>query len=379
MQRFLFRPFDTLFFRDGRPFEQADEGMAEVASLFPPHPGVLGGALRAALARAQGWNGSGDWRDQRASHDGRETTLGDVIGDGADPGLLALGPPAVLQRHDDGWRRLYPAPQHLLAGGDPQCPCLAFVEPTPVDDRALHSDLADVPVRLPEMRPKVEGAKPLAGKWLTPAGLATVLDGRRPDADDIIGQDELWQQEFRVGLQRGGNTRAAVPGMLYAASFARLKNAAALGIEVKGLDPNWVPQSPAVLGGSQRLTQIEAGEWEEASHNAAASGELRFVIVLTGPMKPEGPGWRTPGAEFDPQRLPGARVVAACVDRPVMIGGWDSIAHQPRPLQPYLPAGSVFFLEGAAPADGWPPALGGDTKQGYGRYLAGRWPNGGNS
>ena len=47
---FVLAPTDTLFFRDGRPYNQDDDGLAHARSLFPPHPSTLTGALRAALA-----------------------------------------------------------------------------------------------------------------------------------------------------------------------------------------------------------------------------------------------------------------------------------------------------------------------------------------
>ncbi len=50
MEKLIFEPLDTLFFRDGRPFNQG-EGNGGVESLFPPSPTTLVGAARVALAR----------------------------------------------------------------------------------------------------------------------------------------------------------------------------------------------------------------------------------------------------------------------------------------------------------------------------------------
>src|SRR5690349_13361517 len=48
----LFDPLDTLWFREGRPFEQMDEGLAEARAVFPPSPATLAGAIALAAARA---------------------------------------------------------------------------------------------------------------------------------------------------------------------------------------------------------------------------------------------------------------------------------------------------------------------------------------
>lgn len=44
-----FSPFDTLWFREGRPFEQMDEGLAEARSVFPPSPSTLAGAVATTI------------------------------------------------------------------------------------------------------------------------------------------------------------------------------------------------------------------------------------------------------------------------------------------------------------------------------------------
>jgi hypothetical protein len=57
-----------------------------------------------------------------------------------------------------------------------------------------------------------------------------------------------------------------------------------------------------------------------------------------------------------------------------MIGGWDGIAFGPRPLEPCLPPGSVFFVEADAPPTVPPPPVGTCTAHGFGECLIGAWP-----
>ena len=56
-------PLDTLFFRDGRPFNAGETGQMEVGSVFPPSANTVVGCLRAAFARELGWDGRGSWHD----------------------------------------------------------------------------------------------------------------------------------------------------------------------------------------------------------------------------------------------------------------------------------------------------------------------------
>ena len=62
MERLIsFDPIDSVTFRDGRPFEQDDQGLAESTALFPPHPPTLAGAARVALAAGVGIDAGLDW------------------------------------------------------------------------------------------------------------------------------------------------------------------------------------------------------------------------------------------------------------------------------------------------------------------------------
>ncbi|MCI0538133.1 MAG: type III-B CRISPR module-associated protein Cmr3, partial [Verrucomicrobiales bacterium] len=54
MTLFTFTPLDTLFFRDGRPYNK-NESNSQVVSQFPPFAPTLIGAVRAAYARSLGW------------------------------------------------------------------------------------------------------------------------------------------------------------------------------------------------------------------------------------------------------------------------------------------------------------------------------------
>ena len=96
-----FVPLDTWFFRDGTPFTAQSAPQEDVGSLFPPYPPTLVGALRAALARANGWDEAGRWPPE----------LCEVLGDGPeDLGVLSFAGPFLLR---DG-QPLFQAPRHLL-------------------------------------------------------------------------------------------------------------------------------------------------------------------------------------------------------------------------------------------------------------------------
>jgi len=101
MRYFKLTPQDAWFFRDGRPYNQGEDNQADAVSQFPPSPRTVTGAFRAALARANGWNGRNRWN----------SALNAVLGNDTDDlAALQFHGPFIIR--DD--TVLWPVPFHLL-------------------------------------------------------------------------------------------------------------------------------------------------------------------------------------------------------------------------------------------------------------------------
>jgi len=368
MMRLQLDPLDTLFFRDGTPFAADSSAPSDVGGLFPPHPATLTGALRAALARANGWSGSGRWTPE----------LNQAFGAGPeDLGLLSFTGPFLLR----AGQPLFAAPLHLqgASAGDGWTP-RALLQP----GSAVVCDLGDA-VRLPDLPaaiPAAERAELKAGEgwWLTRAGLEAVLRGSLPAPETLVASGELWREEPRIGIERNRQTRTAADGMLYTCRHVRLARQVGLGVEIAGLDHHWMPPSGALpLGGESRLALCSP--WQQALALTAplpavvASGRLLVVALTPLALSAEQILGRAPLPE-----LAGARVISACLGRPLRIGGWDSLARRPLPLQSFLPAGSVLFCQLLDPAAGGALAagcglarIGARQRWGYGLVALGTW------
>ena len=365
---------DTLFFRDGTPFAAESTGPRDVGGLFPPHPGSITGALRAALARCNGWSGSGRWSDQ----------LNQALGHGPDDlGLLSFEGPFLLRDEQP----LFPAPLHLLgvrsdAGWQPR----ALLQP----GTQVHCDLGP-DVRLPELPADIDPAaraelKPGEGWWLTQSGLERLLQGQLPHASELVASRELWHEEPRIGIQRDLQRRTAADGMLYTARHVRLASGVGLGVQIHGLDATWTPPHGALLpfGGESRMA--ECRPWPERPAlrmplaAIAASGRLLVLALAPLDLDPDQASGRAPLSDCGE-----ARVLAACLGRPLRIGGWDSLARRPLPLQSLLPAGSALFctcphperlasaMDKAITAGHGLPRLGHRQRWGYGAVAFGTW------
>lgn len=368
MMRLQLTPLDTLFFRDGTPFAADGSGPSDVGGLFPPHPASITGALRAALARCNGWSGVGRWSAE----------LNQALGPSPeDLGLLSFTGPILLREGQP----LFPVPLHLqgttAAGGwQPR----ALLQP----GAPVACDLGSA-VRLPELPAQIQGtarAESQAGEgwWLTRSGLEAVLRGELPQPEALVARNALWQEEARVGIARDNRSRTARSGMLYTTRHVRLTPKVSLGVEIAGLDSNWkAPTGVLPLGGESRLA--ECNPWQQAlaitaPHQAlTASGRLLLMALTPLDLEADQALGRRPLPG-----LAGARVISACLGRPLRIGGWDSLARRPLPLQSLLPAGSVLFCELSDPsalgditAGNGLARLGARQRCGYGLVALGTW------
>ena len=362
-------PVDTWFFRDGTPFSAGEAPMGNVGGLFPPHPGTVVGALRAALAVNRGWDGRSRWPDDYRA----------VLGDGPDDlGQLSFDGPFLLR---DG-QPLFRAPRHLLGTGNPkEWAPRTFLRPGP----PVTCDLGDA-VRLPEVvafTGDLHDLKPGDDQWLTPAGLSAVLRGSLPLPQDVVHAGQLWAMESRTGLELDRNTGTAVEHSLYSARHVRPARKISLGARINCLPAEWTAPFDRLLplGGESRLA--ECREWDgdlqvDAPLAALLSSHQIAIIALSPLDVGEDVCMGDPALDG----LADARVVSAVLDRPQRIGGWNSLARTPLPMRSVLAPGSVLFckledpteLSGTAAAATGLVRLGQRQEWGFGLAALGVWP-----
>lgn len=357
MRYFHLTPLDTLFFRDGSPFNAGETGQMEVRGTFPPSPTTVAGALRAAFARQLGWSEDGRGR----SWDG---SIIEKLGEGDDLYPLRFSGPYLARNGEP----LFPAPLHLLRAGGTEH--LSRLKP----GGELQTDIGTV--RLPEVEKRYDAEgqeigdfKPLETAYLTLEAMRDVLNGGMPNSSGIISAHSLWASEARVGIQRDRETRTTRDDALYQTVHVRLAQGVGLVMGVDGY--NGSAPMVSTLGGESRMVSLEIYDHftlPEAPDLEPSSGTLRYTVTLITPVG----GVGLPG-----DTLPGA-LVSACIGKPVMIGGWDGKARRPKGLEPHLPAGSTWFMEAREHEkeeilEHHGAYIGEKTEWGYGRILIGAW------
>ncbi len=334
MQWYKFDANDVWMFRDNKPFNAAESFVAR--SVFPPNPQVMTGMLRSHILERSGV----DW--QVYADGGAPTELLEAIGGpgSQDIGALTINGPYIAHRASNGnIQRFIPQPLDLIVEGDnseeartavlqPQKSTHFITEP-PFDDWQ--------PLMLPE---RVVTSKADRG-WLSDVQFAAYLAGET--VTQITPTSALFQVEEHTGLALERGRKTAREHMLYRAQFIRpAQNVGLLTAVSDGLLPD---AGVIATGGEARFAHFTAVDYAPPQ-TSLPSGFVK-VVLLTPAFFDGGAG--PSDEDWTPWMGPDARLVAAAIGDPLLISGWDIVRRRPKPLRRYVPAGSVYYFENAAP------------------------------
>lgn len=318
-------PLDSWFFRDGRPFHQG-EPSADVESIFPPSSFTVVGAIRAHLARNMGWR-EGSWNEK----------ITRVLGDGDNLGPLKFRGPFLGRENGEVIEPLFPVPLNLLGKRKES---MGYELSLLFPGDKIECDLGRV--RLPAAM-GIEGMKPFTRHYLTRESLATVLQGGTNELE-IVDSKDLWDTEYAVGLARDETSRTAKEGYLYSSYRIRLNRGACLLMGIEGSKDGLEDRFAFPMGGESRMGIAERLDFQEDLFSIPdpklKDGSLRFTLTHITPALLS----RWPRPEEGLPGVPG-RVISACLERPLRIGGWDSTKKQPLELKPFIRPGSTWFCE----------------------------------
>lgn len=327
------KPFDTLFFRDGKPFSMGNEVWA--SGLFPPPPSVIYGALRTAYfannpAEVVKANGKDD---PTAMLDIRRLAV--AIGDSV----------------------YYPAGQDLLVKMDTNQreQYLSFPTPTTlISASPFHSQKLSKRYILSTgntaFLQTTERGSLFSGdelkKYLSPAR----QKGR--DLFDLKRTTEYLSTDPKTGIGRSRHTGVVKEGLLYRVEMVRLATRSqtdiSLVVEFEGLS---IPSKGMLkLGGEGKAAAYEIVDTDTLDMGVPeVSLKLPFFkLYLTTPAI-FSQGWIPQG--LSPETLKGKingipiRLIGASVDKPIYSGGFDIKSRRFKPMKRAVSAGTVYFCE----------------------------------
>jgi CRISPR-associated protein Cmr3 len=352
-----FTAFDSLFFRESRPFDTI--GGSELSSIFPPSPATIAGAIRSAIGDVQ--PGGVVW----ANYPGAYPALQQQIGDSESLGKMAIkGIYLSRQNKDTGaWERLYPIPADLVASKTKaEISQRHFLQV----GKAVHCDLGEAVCMA--VAPKddkgvtIKGIKPLDGYWLTQTGLSLALKGEKPALADLIPASQLFSREPRLGIARHNQQRTAQQGMLYQTQHIRPLSTVAIEVDVEGLQGITYPQAGIVrLGGEGRGAAFTVLAAENRSASPVPSPEqvigIKLLLLTPVHVPPAADTAYSPLPGFTPAKKDGQTVWVgqingtdltlhcAVMGKALREGGWDLRKQQAKPVRSLIPAGSVFYCK----------------------------------
>ena len=355
----LIEPSDVLFFRDAIPMSA---GMGKGAGCRFPFPSTLHEGLRASLLKNTGQEVS------TMALRGRDKKQ---IATKAFSSMRTTGPFPWHKDHGV----LFPVPTEVTFNQDRttlQRLQLLVVDVWRASGQTSHFKPTCLPVAVNP--PNKLGA--LHGWWTAPQYSAYL----RAESTDFtpIPTESLWKPEHRIGVQIDPSSFAGADGQLFAGTFLRLDRDARFYFEadltakpsdeVTALsDLQWL-----LLGGERRISRLKKVDQDllpklrKPPTAPAGTGPVLLKWVLVTPaIFAHGniPGWCSYPDE-NPDSLPVGRVrlgaskrkagtlalpgraqlISWCLGKPQTVSGWDNLAHQAKPTQLAVPAGSAYYF-----------------------------------
>ena len=316
------KAFDTLFFRDGRPFTMGEDSTA--TGPFPPNPGVVFGALRASIATAE----------QISVEHIKSATAFLKIKD------------FYLTTHGEPY---YPAPLDLVIPKD-----------NDNDKYAIHLGLRkhDVGAASNGGEPPSwwlnidQPAEQVQSKLISESELRRYLsiNSRQTSSItdwqfDLLDVVDAFDVEYKLGIARAGFTRTVSDGNLYRIGMVRpwakmhgISNRLNISVHLAGKEDREF--SPIVrLGGEAKLAGLDINTNPSPNLPVPKEDAEYFKIYLKTPAFFANGYFPDLATHFKMNLKP----IAWAVGKPVRIGGFDMEKNEPKEMRSAAPAGSVYY------------------------------------
>lgn len=327
-------PFDTLFFRSGRPFVAGTDTWAD--TVFPPSPSTFYGALRSFLIFEGGTlQQFYDGKHKHTKWIGKKSNNGKV-----DYGELQIK--GIFFLKDEIY---FPAPLDLVSvkSKDTLIP-LKFQDKPQIF-------ISNYPLENILLWQKKELVDDAEG-WLAFANFICYLKNKEDEFSPIKTND-LFEYEPKIGIARDRTTFTSREGHLYRVPMVRLnqKNDSKTYFLVETSDIDGFPQEGILqLGGEGKAVRFEKLEDDPLDNIKDIDFNFEnkyFKIYFATPAVFKNgwkPSWINEGyeGEYKGNKL---KLVACVIGRPISIGGWDLVNQTSKPMRKAIPAGSVYYFK----------------------------------
>lgn len=338
--RVYIEPLSTVFFRDNRPF---DAGVNVFADTVIPSPLVMFSVIGSYYLNKQGIS-------MKDFISNGNVKLGSYDPDIANSKLKIKGP---FFKYGD--QIFFPPPSNLWGSGKTTNHILK-----PKNGINPQWDISSPDLRPLEI-PRYEcGTQPEPiNNYISLEAVEQYITGNEIKDFEIYSrnEEEFFIKEDRYGHELDFNSMTVKEGQLYISrhlrftelfEYSEIKKTAFM-VCVEGIDKTDFDESITAVGGEGKIARIYAEETgnklvpdNEAILNEIKQRKQFFLYFITPTVFKNGwCGWNSD--------LDGAKMVGACVNKPIFISGWQKSGigskGKPRPLFKAIPAGSVYFFE----------------------------------
>jgi len=339
MKELKIKPHDLLFFRDAKPMS-AGEGYGNGCNM--PNPNILHSAIRTALLKNDGLLPKEKTSSTHSRDKGKNRKYGiDKFGS-----LQVMN----LFPYHDQYGILFPIPKDVLNADRHG---LKITVLNRIDDKRI------VPVStIPPTKERVSG-------FWTELQLIAYLKKETVDFTPVK-QEEIWQPEWRVGVEIEGISNSSKEGQLYAGEYMRLddKSSFVAEVSINESEGNLSGLHNIHFGGEKKLASISEAvnifpEWNPSE---LSSGCIVKWILLTPAIFGNGalPSWLFSQNKEDKKpvgnvrlqpRIDGvktaieAELLCCSVGDPKPISGWDTLDKMAKPSLLSVQSGSVYYFK----------------------------------
>lgn len=337
--KLFIEPNDVLMFRDGRPFAGGDDHFAR--GIFPPSPTTIYGALRSHIL-------SNSWSEFNKFASEQEQIPEDFkteIGTPKKLGSLTLCQFTLARRNNSGIEQFFVMPKDVIKKKGSEDLKQYVLSPQKFPESKIMTDL---PSGLVNMWYPSEDAMEAVSIFLSLKEMTDYLIGKAPSI--VTATKELFDTEERTGIRKSKASRSVETGGLYSVEYFRLNKDSGFAVEV---DNTKLLAEFGILrlGGDNRSARYSKTSWNEIPTEPIKKKIAEtncFKLVLTTPAIFKN-GWIPEG--IDSNTMQGqingieARLISACMGKPVGIGGYDFVKNHPKVMKKAVPAGSVYYFE----------------------------------
>lgn len=405
------QPNDTLFFRDGRPFDAGAD--VWTGTIFPPYPATIYGMLRTFFINMVSTNI--DHADYFANIPDEYKGL---LGKKDEYGSLSLVGPFFGKKDNNKASLWIPCPSDLWKWKENDKTKYYLLCPdSNKNDVSQCTDL-DIPFRPLSFPAGINSSELERGEGSIGGNTMDYYLIGNPDDVEEINAEKFWDSEHSTIIERDDGRLSAKEHQLAYPVHTRLQDDLSFEekgflIKIQGLNSSQMEaigkrldKPEAVrLGGECRIAiidKVNTDQFYQAGVVQQITSTGRFRVILTSsayfPQNAFYPDFlvqsdrKVPEGQWVLEGIEKTVTLISIVmnDRPARIGGWDLANKRPKAMIKAVPAGSVYFFEisnfDKVRDNDWVVKLvnaslpgvllGGENdymKQGFNTYLIGGW------